>query len=46
MSDGRVYCSELVFDDDNLTPSGKSIIIQMPTSTTLKIEVLDSSECG
>jgi hypothetical protein len=46
MSDGRVYCSELVFDDNNLTPSGKSIIIQMPTSTTLKIEVLDSSECG
>lgn len=42
VSDGNIYCSDLVFDDDHLTPAGKSIILQMPTSTTLKIEAINS----
>lgn len=44
-SDGNIYCSELIFNDDNHTPAEKSVILKMPTPTTLKIEVLDSSNC-
>jgi hypothetical protein len=41
-SNGNIYCSDLVFDDNNLSPAGKSIILQMPTLTTLKIEAINS----
>jgi len=44
-SDGNIYCYDLIFNDNNLTPVGKSIIIQMPTSATLKIEIINSP-CG
>lgn len=44
-SDGKIYCSDLVFDDDNLSPAGKSVILKMPTKDTLKIEVINSP-CG
>lgn len=44
-SDGNIYCSELIFNDDHLTPTGKSIIFQMLTPTTLKIEAINSP-CG
>lgn len=44
--DGKIYCSELIFDDDNHSSAGKSLILQMPTSDTLKIEILNSPSCG
>jgi len=45
-ADGKVYCSELIFDDDNHSSADKSVILEMTSLTTLKIEVLNSSVCS
>lgn len=43
-ADGKIYCADLSYGDG--TADGQSVIVQMPTSTTLKMEKLGACGAG